>query len=399
MNIKFFARTAALIALTLFAFAACKKGPKQPDDPRNNNNQDPAPQPTEQVTPGLSVTASYFGNNYANDFHDYILVFQVGEIDESGYFKAGGVELSLEVLTATGSSAMFPAGIYELTDNKHNSAGIVISEKSTDDKGNVSYGDTYCYTEQDADNYWLEPVDFAHLDVEVNGAQYTIKVNFKVGEEELTYLYKGALAIYDERPASQTGEGPEGDYDFKADGIEVYNDGFAWTDNTYEWEVYFTNSKDENEYVVAQFIGAATTDEEALPTGTFMVPKEFDIDDLTYIPVPGTLCPTYPYANSYYGTYYSFGEWLVYYSAMSGNLNISKSGNLYTFSLSFTSEEGEKVTVNYTGEIEVDLNYFIDSEDDSNLLKAKKAPQKLISKKINNTRHAKAACRYAVRLS
>ena len=171
------------------------------------------------------------------------------------------------------------------------------------------------------------------------------------------------------------------------------------TDNTYEWEVYFTNSKDENEYVVAQFIGAATTDEEALPTGTFMVPKEFDIDDLTYIPVPGTLCPTYPYANSYYGTYYSFGEWLVYYSAMSGNLNISKSGNLYTFSLSFTSEEGEKVTVNYTGEIEVDLNYFIDSEDDSNLLKAKKAPQKLISKKINNTRHAKAACRYAVRLS
>ena len=201
MNTKAIAKAAFVAALAVFALVSCNKnrhkpGPEVPDEPVV---------PEEKVTEGLSVKATYFGDYYGKGFQDYILLFQLGELNEEGQFKTSGVELSLDVLTATGGPTLFPAGIYEITDEKYNSAGIIpsIPEGEGED---TTYGDTYLYTQQDADNFWLEPLESAHLEVSVEGAQYTIKVQIVVKGEEYKYCYKGALPIEDKSKSTEPEE-------------------------------------------------------------------------------------------------------------------------------------------------------------------------------------------------
>lgn len=402
MNIKFFAKALVAAALTALALAACKKDPKNPDD-----NIDPQP----IATKGLSVKATYFGDYYGKGFHDYILLFQLGEIGEDGYFKTSGVELSLDVLTATGGPTLFPAGTYEITDDKYNSAGIIPSIEGEDNEGNVTYGDTYLYTQQDADNYWLEPLQTAHLEVEMNGAQYTISVKVKVDGEEYSYLYIGALPIVDERENEDpgTGEGPDGDYNFKPDQAYASNLGRSWTLETDDWEFEFDNSKNPDEWMSVEIVSAAASDITAIPTGTFSIPADFYDDE--YEPVSGNLLPPYIWDNAYCGTFYGYGE-EVWYIADSGNLKISKSGENYTFELSFKDNGDEelgyspaKVTMTYTGKVEVDVSNWwdgVEDEDEGSMLYVRKAAPsakvKFGRKHTTHKSHFKAASKFAGRL-
>ena len=400
MNFRLFAKTTIAIALTAFAFASCNRDRNKPDDPHYGRGDE-----EQQPTTGLSVSASYYGDYYEKGFQDYILLFQLGEIDANGAFANSGVELSLEILTSNGGPSLFPAGIYELTNDQFNSAGIVPSIEGKDDDNNITYGDTYLYTQQDADNYWLEPLEAAHLEVEMNGAQYTISVKITVGGEEYSYLYKGALAIEDMREDPSTEEdGPDGDYDFKADKAYAWNLGDAWSSDTDDWEFEFDNSKNPNEWISVEIIAAAASNIEEIPTGTFSIPADFVNNPI----VPNTLVPTgqwYEDSDDYCGTYYGHGTG-VWYWAESGSLKITKSGDDYTFELSFNDNGTEdydpaKVTMTYTGKVEVDTS-FANQEDEGNALrlmkKATPSAKVKFGRKHTHKRQTKAASKFACRL-
>jgi hypothetical protein len=395
MNTKTIAKAAFVAALAVFALVSCNKnrhrpGPDTPVDPVV---------PEEKVTEGLTVKATYFGDYYGKGFQDYILLFQLGELDEEGSFKTSGVELSLDVLTATGGPTLFPAGIYEITNDKFNSAGIIPSIKNGEGE-DVTYGDTYLFTQQDADNYWLEPLESAHLEVAVEGAQYTIKVQIKVDGEEYKYYYKGALSIEDKSGSTEPeGEGPEGDYDFKADGAAAFNLGHEWGDDTDDWMIYLANEKDENEWIVIELVAESGENIEALPEGTFSVPADFYNEK--YEIVAGIMCPLYQYEESYYGTYYVFGN-EIWYSASSGNVKITKNGDDYTVALSFLDEEYDnaQVTSTYTGKVAVDVSEYYDGTlTTARLRKATPSFKKSVVKRADNKRQTKAASRFACRLS
>ena len=394
MNTKAIAKAAFVAALAVFALVSCNKnrhkpGPEVPDEPVV---------PEEKVTEGLSVKATYFGDYYGKGFQDYILLFQLGELNEEGQFKTSGVELSLDVLTATGGPTLFPAGIYEITDEKYNSAGIIpsIPEGEGED---TTYGDTYLYTQQDADNFWLEPLESAHLEVSVEGAQYTIKVEIVVKGEEYKYCYKGALPIEDKSKSTDPQEeGPEGDYDFKADSAVAFNLGHEWSTDTDDWMVYLVNDNDENEWAVIEIV-SESGNIEALPEGTFSVPADFYNEK--YEIVAGIMCPLYQYEESYYGTYYVFGG-QIWYSASSGNVKITKNGdNNYTVALSFLDEEydNSQVTSTYSGEVAVDVSEYYDgSLTTARLRKAAPSFKKSVVKRSDNQRQTKAASKFACRL-
>lgn len=395
MNTKTIAKAAFVAALAVFALVSCNKnrhrpGPDTPVDPVV---------PEEKVTEGLTVKATYFGDYYGKGFQDYILLFQLGELDEEGSFKTSGVELSLDVLTATGGPTLFPAGIYEITNDKFNSAGIIPSIKNGEGE-DVTYGDTYLFTQQDADNYWLEPLESARLEVAVEGAQYTIKVQVTVGGEEYKYLYKGALSIEDKsEPDTPVEDGPDGDYDFKADGAVAFNLGHEWSDDTDDWMIYLENAKDEDEWIVIEIVSPSGSNPEALPEGNFLVPADFYED--TYEVVAGTMCPIYLYDDSYYGTYYVYGG-QIWYSASSGSVKITRNGDNHTITLSFRDEEYDNslVTSTFTGKVTVDVSEYYDgSLTASRLRKAAPALKKSAVKRADRKRQTKAASRFACRLS
>ena len=352
-------KTLVAVALSILALAACKKDRKPVDPDGDGRGKDPVETPTN----GLSVGATYFGDYYGKGFQDYILLFQLGEIGDDGAFKTSGVELSLDVLTATGGPTLFPEGEYQITNANYNTAGIIPSVEQKDDEGNTTYGDTYLYTQQDADNYWLEPVDEATLNVSVNGSQYTIKVDFVVSGESYSYLYKGSLPIENkanqgDNPDDEEPDGPEGDYQFVPDGAEAFNLGHEWGEDTDDWELYLVNSKDDEEWIVVEFVTDASSNTAELPTGNFNVPADFyDTDTI----VAGTLCPFYQIDEDNYGTYYVYGNW-IWYAASAGNLKISKSADNYTVELSFTdADQGNaKVTSKYVGTVDVSTDYYND---------------------------------------
>ena len=387
-------RTFIAIALSVLALAACKKDRKpqtRPDNGRDNT-------PVETPTNGLSVGATYFGDYYGKGFQDYILLFQLGEIADDGAFKTSGVELSLEILTATGGPTLFPEGEYQITNASFNTAGIVPSIEQKDENGNTVYGDTYLYTQQDADNYWLEPVDAATLNVSVNGSQYTIKVDFEVSGESYSYLYKGSLPIENKASSQGGGEeepdGPEGDYNFVSDGAEAFNLGHEWGDDTDDWELYLVNSKDDEEWIVVEFVTDASTNIAELPTGNFNVPADFYTAETI---VAGTLCPYYQVDEDNYGTYYVYGTW-IWYTASAGNLKISKSGSNYTIELSFTSEDYDnaKVTSKYVGTVAVSTEYYNDGSTTQqlSLKKALQQSRKPAAKRsATHKRQVKSVCR------
>ena len=385
-------RTIIAVALSILALAACKKD-RKPQDPDGDGRGN---EPVETPTNGLSVGATYFGDYYGKGFQDYILLFQLGEIGDDGAFALSGVELSLEVLTAQGGPTYFPEGVYEITNANFNTAGIVPSIEQKDEDGNTFYGDTYLYTQQDANNYWLEAVDEATLDVAVNGSQYTIKVNFTVGGEDYSYLYKGALPI--ENKASEQGDdeepdGPEGDYDFVPDGAEAFNLGHEWGNDTDDWEVYLVNSKDDEEWIQFEFVTDASSKIDELPTGNFTVPADFYTSETI---LAGTLCPFYQLDDSNFGTYYVFGSW-IWYSASAGNLRISKSGTNYTIELTFTDSDFDnaKVTSKYVGTVAVSTDYYNDGSNAQalNLKKALQASRKPAAKRTaTNKRQVKSVC-------
>ena len=388
MNTKTIAKAALAAALTVFALTSCHKDRHRHDPER----PDPDPVvPEEQVTEGLKIIATYFGDYYKNSFHDYILLFQLGETDEEGAFKTSGVELSLDILTAQGGPTYFPAGLYEISDANLNSAGIIPSIEEKDDEGNISYGDTYLYTQQDSENYWLEAVENATLDVAVNGSQYTIKVVFIVDGEEYSYLYKGTLAIADKSSSGEEPplpDGPEGDYEFVPDGASAFNYGHEWGNDTDDWMIYLTNSKDEDEWLAIEIVADAASNISVLPTGNFNVPANFY--DLDVIPA-GTLCPLYTYDESYLGTFYAFGG-MVWNSPTSGNLKISKSGDNYTIAISFIDGDYDnaQITSTYVGPVEVNTENYYDGSV-SVARKAVPASKKVVAKRTSSKRQLKSA--------
>ncbi|MBO4465276.1 MAG: hypothetical protein J5748_01170 [Bacteroidales bacterium] len=402
MNTRFIVKAVAAIALTMFAFAACDKDRKDPKDPGGKE------QPIEEVTPGLSVTASYYGDYLGNHFLDYVLVFVIGETDADGYFVHGGKKLSLDILTSetAGGPTLFPAGIYEITNANHNSVGIMPTPESEDDETC-----TFFYDEMDASNYWNLAVDSARLEVESNGGQYTIKVDFTSDGDTFSWLYKGSLPIVDYSNTNNgSGEGPDGDYDFKADCAYAYNLGRSWDDpadpnDTDDWELEFYNSKNDNEWMSVEIVAPAASNIADLPTGNFVIPASFDDH-----PAAGSLLPPYVWNEVWCGTFYGFGE-EVWYVACSGSLKISKSGDDYTFELSFRDDGYEdeeygydpaRVTMTYTGKVEVDVSEYWDGTDDEedymfNMKKAGPTAKVKMARRNSVKRQSKAALKAAGR--
>ena len=113
------------------------------------------------------------------------------------------------------------------------------------------------------------------------------------------------------------------------------------------------------------------------------------------------MCPLYQYEESYYGTYYVFGG-EIWYSASSGNVKITKSGDNYTVALSFLDEEYDnaQVTSTFTGKVDVDVSEYYDGAlTATRIRKTVPAFKKSVVKRADKKRQTKAASKIACRLS
>lgn len=327
----------------------------------------------------------------------------------------GGIELSLDVLTAQGGATYFPSGTYTLLpkDTKFNAAGIVPSIEETDDDGNIYFGYTYIYTEKDANNYWLDPLDDARLEVSSSGSEYTIKVDFTIGTEKYTYKYKGNLAFYtiednggdDDGDDDDSGDivPPSGNIEFVASDVEAYNCGDAFENGADDYLLYLDQG-DEDEYIQVEFTNPSGGDRTTLPVGEWTIPSNFfDVDEIaTDILLP------YFYFEGHedypQGTTYCCDSYLVY-GATSGTLKITKSGDEYSIDLKFydSYSDNAKVTCKYTGAVVVvDASEYYDGSE-ATVLSTKKAHGKKAAlktiKRINaqNCEKADKSARSAVR--
>lgn len=402
MSIKNIARLGIMATVLAAVLSSCSKGNNDPYPNKGDNGE------TESgITEGFSASVTYCGDWYDTGFHDYVIVLQSGKVDDENMFVNGGIELSLDVLTAQGGATYFPNGTYTLLpkDTKFNAAGIVPSIEETDEDGNISFGYTYVYTEKDANNYWLDPLDDARLEVSSSGSEYTIKVDFTVGTEKYTYKYKGNLAFYTIEDNGDDDSGdivlPTGDIEFGAGYVEAYNYGDAFENGADDFMLYLDHG-DETEYIQIEFTNPSSGDRTTLPVGEWTIPSNFfDVEEIaTDILLP------YFYFEGYeeytQGTAYCYDNYLVY-GATSGTLKVTKSGDEYNIELLFTDSESNNAEVlcKYTGPVVVDASYYYDESESTALSKkahGKKATLKTV-KRINahNCEKAKKSTRSAVR--
>lgn len=364
MKFKNIARLGIIAAVFATVLSSCSK-----------DNKDPYPNKGDKgeiesgITEGFTASVTYCGDYYNTGFHDYVIVLQSGKVDNDNMFINGGIELSLDVLTAQGGATYFPNGTYTLLpkDTKFNAAGIVPSIKETNEDGSFSYGYTYLYTEKDANNYWLEPLDDAKLKVSSSGSEYTIKVDFSIGTEKYSYEYKGNLAFYTMGDDSGDDDGdngddtPVGDMEFVAGYVEAANFGDAFGNGADDYLLYLDQG-DETEYIQIEFTHPSGNDPATLPTGEWTIPSNFfDVDEIAY-------------EDYSYGTTYCYGGYLVY-GATSGTLKITKSGDEYSINLKFydSYSDNAEVTCKYTGAVNVDISNYDDGTATASKLSAKKA--------------------------
>ncbi len=353
----------ALMTLVVLSFTGCKKSTDKPF-PNNNNGGGNGGEKEIVVDSGLKASILYYGDYYGTGFHDYILLLQNGEIvDNNGQkeFLNSGTELCLEILSSSQSDATYlAAGKYALLDEGvTNAAGIVASVKTTDDKGNISYGNTYLYTQADKNNCYLEPIDAVTLTVRVDGSVYTLVAAFEVDGYTYSYTYEGALVFTDKSEE----DGPEGDYDFKARYVLASNEGHAWNNSTDDW-IVLLEGEDTNEMLQIEFVGPTGNDRGSIPTGTYIVPADF----LNAAQIQGgTLCPFYTQDNSsggedYFGTYLQEGN-IIWYEAKSGSLTVEQTAEGYIFKLIFVADyDGNPhVTCTYSGAVDVDTSSYVEA--------------------------------------
>lgn len=389
MSLKNIARLGIMAMVFATVLPSCSKDNKDPYPNKGDNGE------TESgITEGFTASVTYCGDYYNTGFHDYVIVLQAGEIDNDNMFVNGGIELSLDVLTAQGGATYFPSGTYTLLpkDTKFNAAGIVPSIKETDDDGNVSYGFTYLYTEKDAKNYWLEPIDDTRLEVSSSGSEYTIKVGFTVGTEKYSYEYTGNLAFYAmEDNGGDNGDSDDitGDIEFVASSVEAYNYGDAFGNGADDFLLYLDQG-DETEYISIEFTHPSSGDRTTLPTGEWSIPSNFfDVEEIdTDILLP------YFYFEGYedytYGTTYCYNSNLIY-GATSGTLKITKSGDNYSIALKFSDSysDNAEVTCKYTGSVTVDDSEYYDGTETSALSVKKSHSNKVALKTVKrNNAHA-----------
>lgn len=406
MNIKNIAKLGIIAALFAGALSSCSE---EKQDPYPDNGE--TPDIETGITEGFSAYVTYCADWYETGFHDYVIVLQSGNVDDDNMFINGGIELSLDVLTAQGGATYFPDGVYTLLpkDTKFNAAGIVPSIEEIDEDGSISFGYTYLYMEKDANNYWLDPLDDAKLEVTSSGSEYTIKVDFTVGDEKYTYKYKGNLEFFAMGDDSGDDDGdndeggdivlPTGDIEFVAGYVEAYNFGNAFENGADDYLLYLDQG-DETEYIQVEFTNPAGSEPGVLPTGEWTIPSNFfDVEGID----TNILLPYYSDGKSDYGVLYCYAGYLVY-GATSGTLKISKSGSEYDIELSFTDSESDNAEVlcKYTGPVTVDDSKYYDGSEAS-VLSVKKAHSKKATmkavKRINaqNCEKAGKSTRSAVR--
>lgn len=408
MNIKNIAKLGIIAATFAVSLTSCKKDNKDPYPDKGDNNTEIE----SGITEGFDAYVLYCGDFYESGFHNYTIILQSGKVGSDGMFANGGIELSLDVLTAQGGATYFPNGTYTLLpeDTKFNAAGIVPSIKDVDVEGNISYGSTYLYTEKDASNYWLEPLDDVRLEVSSSGSEYTIKVDFTAGNASYVYQYKGNIAFEtfggdddDDDNGDNDDNMPVGDIEFVAGFVEAANFGDAFGNGADDYLLYLDQG-DETEYIQVEFTNPAGSEPGVLPTGEWTIPSNFfDEEEIgTDILLP------YFYFEGYeteiYGTAYCYDGNLVY-GATSGTLKITKSGDEYNINLKFHDSyyDNAEVTCSYTGQVNVDTSNYDNGTDAASKLSVKKAHAKKATmkavKRINaqNCEKAGKSARSAVR--
>lgn len=407
MSFKNIAKLGIMAAVFAAALSSCSKDSK---DPYPNIGDDGT---TENVIKeGFNASVTYYGDYYNTGFHDYVVILQLGKVDDDNMFINGGIELSLDVLTAKGGATYFPDGVYTLLpkDTKFNAAGIVPSIEEIDEDGSISFGYTYLHMEKDANNYWLDPLDDAKLEVTSSGSEYTIKVDFTVGDDKYTYKYKGNLAFDnnsgDDDGGNDEGGGdivlPTGDIEYIASTVEAYNYGDAF-ENGADYFTLYLDQGDETEYIQIEFTHPSGGDRTTLPSGEWTIPSNFfDVEEID----TDILLPYFYFENheeDTYGTAYCYGGYLVY-GATSGTLKITKSGDEYNINLKFYDSycDDAEVLCKYTGPVTVNDSEYYDGSEASVLsvkkVHSKKAVLKSV-KRINaqNCEKARKGARSAVR--
>ena len=351
----------AAMSLLVLGLLACRK-----EKPVPQPQPGPGPKPeVPEFTEGLRVVADYYADTYNCGYDDYALYFRLGKTDSQGKFINDGIELSLDILVAGGSSTIFPAGKYYLTDGSYRSAGILPSVPTTlkeylikngesiegytpaELAAVVDYGYTSFYVQTSPDKWWLAAVDEAELEVKVNGAEYIFEIHFTADGDSYTYKYKGPLTINDfSQPQLYTIEG--------ISRVMAYNDGHILGNTMDDWSIQLEN--DKGEYVNIEFL--APSGYGTLPQGRFTVPADFyDAETLS----AWTLCPLYFYGERYRGTYYAQGETVVL-GASEGTLNISTRDGVSTVALSFFDKENNaQFEVEYIGSVQVDDSSYVTS--------------------------------------
>lgn len=382
MNIKNIAKLGIIAALFAGALSSCSEEKQDPYPDKGDNNTEIE----TGITEGFDAYVTYCGDRYETGFHDYVIVLQSGTVGDDNMFINGGIELSLDVLTAQGGATYFPDGVYTLLpkDTKFNAAGIVPSIEEIDEDGSISFGYTYLYMEKDANNYWLDPLDDAKLEVTSSGSEYTIKVDFTVGDEKYTYKYKGNLEFFamgddsgdDDEGNDEGGDLPIGDLEFIAGYVEAANFGDAFGNGADDYLLYLDQG-DETEYIQVEFTNPAGSEPGVLPTGEWTIPSNFfDVEEID----TNILLPYFyfeGYEDEIYGTAYCYNSNLVY-GATSGTLKITKSGDEYNINLKFYDSyyDNAEVTCSYTGQVNVDTSNYDDGTEAVSKLSAKKAHSK-----------------------
>ncbi|MCQ2155219.1 MAG: hypothetical protein MJY55_05355 [Bacteroidales bacterium] len=339
-----------------------------------------------------TALAEYYGDYYDANSQDWVLTLENSATQES---------LCIEFFNAANSTDI--VGTYD----------IDIAESANDGTAFPGYidEDGYIYPtfyfNESTEDYALA-VD-GSLEITKSGSTYTIKANFtdETGRK-FGCNYTGTVAVKegdltgggedDEDEGGESGGDDEAYTTLTSDvtisGIsfaKAYYYGDYFEAGTNDWQFYIGNDNEELGFELFTNLTATT------PEGTYTIDTEYSCG-------VGTAWDGYDYGGYSMPAYYSYATGDYAYPT-SGTITISKgSGSNYTVAVAVYDELGHKISLNYTGEMEVGEGEFSDEDESYEVAKAAnsskilKASHKTAGKAIIKSFKAKKeikAARYA----
>ena len=346
---------------------------------------------------GITMTAKtalaeYYGDYYDANSQDWVLTLENSSTQET---------LCIEFFNAANSTDI--KGSYDIDQAETFRDGTALPGYLDED----GYLYPTFYFNESSQDYALA-VD-GSLEITKSGTTYTIKASFtdETGRK-FSCNYTGSVTIQegdltgggedDEDEGGESGGDDEAYTTLTSDvtisGIsfaEAYYYGDYFEAGTNDWQLYIGNENEELCFEIFSSLDATT------PVGTYTIDPEYSCG-------VGTAWDGYDYGGYSMPAYYSYATEDYAYPT-SGTITISKgSGSNYIVAVAVYDELGHKISLNYTGEMEVGEGEFSDEDESyevaktansSKILKAShKTAGKAIIKSFKAKKEIKAA-RYA----